>query len=329
MEVEDVIVVGSGISGLSAAKKLHDSGKKVLCIEKARGVGGRTSVRRIDDGDWADMGAPFFTARHESFQKVIEELKKSDQLRSWQGPMVYIKGQEHHEATPSSRYVMNQGLNQVAKYLAKDLTIKTQTKVTGLKFTNGIWQVSTDSQGKLHTNQLVLAIPIDQAVALLEDSGIHGGFHTKPVSMLPCWATMIVFKSKLKLPYTGYFIRDNPLAFMADNYGKVGDEAKITSSFTLQASHDWSRMNLERDADWVVKQMLDQFAGFVDQDLPEISYIKAHRWRYANCGSEHEPSQFHFPDQNLTLCGDWVLGGRVEGAFLSGSEAADLVMGKS
>ncbi|CAL1301350.1 unnamed protein product [Larinioides sclopetarius] len=46
MDVE-VIVVGAGISGLSAAKWLKESGVSVLVLEAMNRVGGRTLTKRV------------------------------------------------------------------------------------------------------------------------------------------------------------------------------------------------------------------------------------------------------------------------------------------
>ena len=43
----DAIVVGAGISGIAAARKLQSYGHVVEVIEKGRGVGGRMATRRF------------------------------------------------------------------------------------------------------------------------------------------------------------------------------------------------------------------------------------------------------------------------------------------
>lgn len=52
----DVIVVGAGVSGLTAAKLLRDAGQRVIVLEARGRIGGRTHTERTDD--WVtDMGA--------------------------------------------------------------------------------------------------------------------------------------------------------------------------------------------------------------------------------------------------------------------------------
>ncbi|MEY4060299.1 MAG: hypothetical protein RL551_1557, partial [Pseudomonadota bacterium] len=50
--------------------------------------------------------------------------------------------------------------------------------------------------------------------------------------------------------------------------------------------------------------------------------ISMHRWRYASGGLQNPMNFLLLPDIGLGLCGDWLNGGRVEGAWLSGLELA-------
>ncbi|MGH8406257.1 MAG: FAD-dependent oxidoreductase, partial [Pseudomonas sp.] len=56
--------------------------------------------------------------------------------------------------------------------------------------------------------------------------------------------------------------------------------------------------------------------------MPAPSFTLAHRWLYARPSTSHEFGVLADADLGLYVCGDWCLSGRVEGAWLSGQEAA-------
>src|SRR5690349_18670702 len=70
----DVIVVGAGAAGLSAARSLSDAGRSVLILEAGNTVGGR--IRTYDDPKFpvpVDMGAEFIHGRPEATWDLVRE----------------------------------------------------------------------------------------------------------------------------------------------------------------------------------------------------------------------------------------------------------------
>ena len=55
----DVIVVGAGLAGLSAARALAGAGRSVIVLEARERVGGRTWNRPVTGGSYIDAGAEF------------------------------------------------------------------------------------------------------------------------------------------------------------------------------------------------------------------------------------------------------------------------------
>ncbi|GEM88221.1 flavin monoamine oxidase family protein [Meiothermus granaticius] len=70
----DVAVVGAGISGLGAAKALHEAGLEVLVLEAAQRVGGRLLTRTLEDGTAFDLGGQWVGPQMSRISRLIHEL---------------------------------------------------------------------------------------------------------------------------------------------------------------------------------------------------------------------------------------------------------------
>src|SRR5579871_436814 len=76
---ESVLVVGAGLSGLAAAYRLRDAGKRVTLIEARGEPGGRVRTLRgyFDDGLYAELGAARVAETHEYVIHWLNELNLS------------------------------------------------------------------------------------------------------------------------------------------------------------------------------------------------------------------------------------------------------------
>src|SRR5438270_2396208 len=70
MAEQDVIVIGSGLAGLSAGFELAEEGLKVLVLEAADQVGGRTSNWRSDGMD-VESGIHKFVGFYKEFPSLL------------------------------------------------------------------------------------------------------------------------------------------------------------------------------------------------------------------------------------------------------------------
>jgi len=73
MKTYQVIVVGAGIAGLTAAYKLQKKGIDVLVLEASQRVGGRMATES-KDGYIIDSGAQFLSSAYPIISKLIQEL---------------------------------------------------------------------------------------------------------------------------------------------------------------------------------------------------------------------------------------------------------------
>nr|KAF6294616.1 monoamine oxidase B [Pipistrellus kuhlii] len=70
----DVVVVGGGISGMAAAKLLHDSGLNVVVLEARDRVGGRTYTIRNQMVKYVDLGGSYVGPTQNRILRLAKEL---------------------------------------------------------------------------------------------------------------------------------------------------------------------------------------------------------------------------------------------------------------
>jgi renalase len=172
--------------------------------------------------------------------------------------------------------------------------------------------------------ELALCIPAVQATNLLENYP-NALSYAASASMRPCWALMVEFAHALTTPFDAAFVNIGPIRWIARDSSKPGRPAG--ERWVVHASAEHSEAILEHDQDTVAAQLLAAFMAVIapfDESAPQPIYCSAHRWRYALGGREDSDPDAHYfdPINRLGLAGDWCSGGRVEGAFLSGSALA-------
>ena len=70
----DVVVVGAGMSGLTAARVLADADKRVLVVEARDRVGGRTLSKTLSNGVVVDMGGQWVAPTQHRVLKLVSDL---------------------------------------------------------------------------------------------------------------------------------------------------------------------------------------------------------------------------------------------------------------
>jgi predicted NAD/FAD-dependent oxidoreductase len=95
-------------------------------------------------------------------------------------------------------------------------------------------------------------------------------------------------------------------------------------SWVIQATPKWSRSHIDDDPGEVVESLMSEFADALDVTPPARIGSTAHLWRFARVPAGGA-GPFFDGDRRLGLCGDWLIGPRVESAWLCGTRLADRV----
>ncbi len=321
MKLIDVVVVGAGWSGLTAAACLQAAGRQVVVVDKARGPGGRSSTRR-QDGFSFDHGAQYLTARDEGFRAQVEAWRDLGLITTWQ-PRIRVVGARPDTAngSPEERLVGVPGMNAVLHYQASHLDCRFGWRVAAMERSDS-WTLTSTTGQTLHARHLVLTPPPEQTAALL-GSAHPLSAQIASVPMSPTWALMLAFNVRVQTEFDAVFVNEGPLSWIARNGSKPARQGNV---WVAHASPEWSEANLECEQEFAERSLRQAFAEIMTfaRDL-RPAVCRAHRWRYALCSVPLDVGAIDYPEHNLVVAGDWCAGNRIEGAWLSGRAAAGRV----
>lgn len=306
-----IAIVGAGMAGLSCAQALAASGHAARLFDKGRGPGGRMSTRRIETplGPASfDHGAQYFTARAGAFVAQVSLWHAQGQVAPWPAA-----GEDAWVGTP--------GMNAVIRAMADGRDLLWNTRIERIERRAGEWTLHSEGGEHGGFDAVVLAIPAEQALTFLSLHDFAMAREAMLARSQPCWTGMFAFAAPL--PGDREAIRDaGILAWAARNSAKPGRSGP--ESWVVQAGPDWSRDHVEDPAEEVVGCLLAALGEALGSALPEPVVATAHRWRYAmSAGLRH--GALWNPAKGLGVCADWLLGPRVECAWLSGRQLAGAI----
>ncbi len=347
--MKHIAIIGAGIAGLSCATVLQAAGHSVQVFDKSNNAGGRMSTRRGDqrrsdltegnhkqddharEMSWqCDHGAQYFTARNDDFRAEVARWCEAGAAVRWDACVRVHKGGAWQTlGSARERFVGTPAMTAPARLLAAKLPVTFGATVQALAPPSCTpertpWRLQTAEHGVLDNefDAVMLALPAPQALAMLDNRMPHWTAPLLAVKMRPCWAVMLQFDAPVSLALDAAFINDGPLRWIARDNSKPGRPTH--ESWVLHASPEWSEANLETPPEMIAAALIAAFValgGAVPQSW------RAHRWRYASSAQPSALGALWDDVAQLGLCGDWLNGDKVEGAWLSGKKLAAQCMG--
>lgn len=322
-----IAIIGGGMSGITAALQLAEKAEVVL-FDKSRGVSGRMSTRRTDDFEF-DHGAQYFTIKDPRFQSAVTDAVKAGHVAQWRGIGLYSKDDGLETDNGNARYVGTPRMNSWIKWMAEDAVAKgveihLSKRAQSLSRNKDTWSIDFEDETQDRGfDWVIMAAPSPQvSVIFPQDFSERETLDT--VKMDACYALMLGLNNRPDVAWDTLRSPDGPTSWMAVNSVKPGRPDAPT--LMVHAGPAWSNARIDGDRARVEQDMLAQTLSKTGLSTDDIAYTTLHGWRYA--AVSHGAGQACLIDtsQRLIAAGDWCLGGRVEGAYLSGLAAADAVL---
>lgn len=350
--MEDVVVIGAGLSGLTAAQFLHQAGYRVVVVDKSRGLGGRLATRRIGN-TVIDHGCRYLqpvdgsnnAPNHHSNPSLICDLVAADILQPWQPESFELGADGALKATATAAlYTAPQGMSSIAKTLAPGLTIYRQWLATAVTPLPQGWCVEGDVLGAASQSQpkalaaraLVVAIPAPQAAALMHraaqnNEGVKGLLRQllavdfeAVITVMAGYGPREAARLLGQTGSGGWMVSSNAhstLRWISLDSSKRTDPPEPV--VVLHSSPAFGADALDRDDLDPVGQALLAEAASLGTWILFPQWMQVHRWRYGFVRQALGSQILSSPTlPNLVGCGDWCNGGNVEGAIASGHAAA-------
>lgn len=329
----ETLVIGAGLAGLTAARELRNRGRRVLVLEKSRGLGGRAATRRWN-GCPVDHGAQFFTARSPEFRQQVDRwladsvcFEWSRGFHQWQDGSLRPPGEDAYP-----RYACHEGMASLGRALAgADAEfVQRETRAVSVKSGGTGWQVTTTNGTLYEAPALLLAVPPTQALTLLPPGMTLVRGFLEGVTLDPS-LTVVARYPRLSPAWRGIQLPDHPiLSWISHDTSKRSSLHPGATILVLHAGAGFSKAHAEAEETAIVHEMLTAASAVTGLNLQHPDDYFMQKWRYALATPQPPDTPlFRFVDtaNPLAVAGDAVAGGKIEGAWLSGRAAGRALAG--
>ena len=314
-----ILIIGAGMSGLTAARELQGSGHKVTVVDKGRGIGGRMATRRFAGGRF-DHGAQFFTVRSDEFKAAVEKWREDKVAHYWFQGTPTPDEPAANDGHP--RFCGDDGMTGIGKFLGQGLNVELGEEIKNLAREEGVWRATSKSGRAFEGNELILTAPVPQSLQLFDLSGqvLHETLRAtlEAVKYEPCFAVLAQLDGPSNIASPGLlYVNGEPIWWIADNFQK--GVSPIEGSVTIHSSGAWARAHYDDDETEIGEQLIAASNQWLGREVREF---QVRRWRYSKPENPLDIGIARDENLAITFAGDALMGAKIEGAFTSGLMAA-------
>jgi predicted NAD/FAD-dependent oxidoreductase len=347
-----VAIVGAGVAGLAAGRRLAGRGHEVVVYEQSHAVGGRAATRRTH-GCVIDHGAQYVTTPDDVPQVrrlVLDDLPRAGLIDIGRPVWTFDRAGRVQQGDPrlnaAPKWTYAEGLDALAKRLAAGLDVRCAAGVARVQRRPGSYRL-LDATGTTlgESAHVLVAIPAGQVVELMQASDVDAGRRDAALAELQ----KVRYRSLLSI-MLGY--PQPPDTVFAG--GTPEDPRPYYALVNTDRGHDVSWLAIENDKGparvpaeilTLVVQMSGAFSAAHFDAAPEYLAARAAvaastllglefrrplwydvaRWRYALPDVTCDLAALNRDHDGLFFAGDYVAGGRVHLALQAGLDVAALL----
>jgi renalase len=326
----DVLIIGAGIAGLTAARTLRAAGKTVRVLEKSRGLGGRAATRRWN-GLPVDHGAQFFTARSADFTAQVDDWLRRGVCFEWSRGLhrATDSGPQQADGDHFPRYTCREGMAALGRDLGgpDPSFVLRETRAAKIERRDADWEVSTEDGRIFHSGALIVTPPPPQSATLLEAASSEAASILLDFPMAPCLALVARYPWR-EFAWCGIQAPNDPvISWIGHDTSKRPELHPDATVLVIHASAEFSSKHFDAGEELITHQLLESAGRVAQVDLSAPQSWILQRWRYAlGPKTDGEGARFFPGPPPLVLAGDAIAGGKIEGAWLSGRAAAQALL---
>jgi len=314
-------IIGAGFSTAVLCHYLNE--KDIVVFEKARGPGGRSSTRKVDDIGVFDHGLQYISPKDSEFLNYLKSIKD---IKKWDGDFVEIDG-KISVLPPSEKWIGTNGNNDFVKAKVNIDQCHFKTRIEKIEFVNDHWKLTDDHNKEHLSKKLVLTLPQEQTNLLIKELDLD--FKIEENFMKPCFTVMLALKQSPIFRHSGYVIKNNKVISWCAN--ETSKNRKLNNKdltlLLIQTTEEYGYAHFKRyreNKDQILSEIVSEFLDIFKIDDSEVVHKNVHGWLYAF--SEHHATPVYWnKDKAIGITGDWFTGGRAENAWRNAKMLAELI----
>ena len=311
-------VIGSGISGATIANLLNKK-HNVDLYDKARGLGGRSSFKRLDKIRGFDHGTQYFSPKTPEFKKFTKKLIEKKILKIWEGNHKFLSDKKK-ENKKHVKVIGTKGNNDISKYLLKNVRCYFQSELKKINFQSRKWNLIFNDGEIRNYENLILTCPFPQ-LKKLSKKYIKNSFIKEKIKM-DANITILIEIKKTNLGYSSFLFNDRILGWAGCENSKKRFKSK-SDLWTLQSTFNWANKKINQNK--VLKKtnakiLIDKFFKLTGIKRTKVLFSLNHGWKYSSNSKPLKLKSYWNSRLNLGVCADWFNGPRLESGWISAND---------